>query len=207
MKKLLMFFLFLNLQSQAQLSLCDSVQYNISAILGGDLLLNGSISNSLQDSLLSFDWAVCDAIACYAASGPSAFFGQFSTNDTLKACLSANISYLGIAYTCYSCDSLSYDGNNGWGILNTGTSSNTIIQMKPDFQIYPNPTKGNLTIDLGSTYQDIKLTFYNSIGQVISSIQYPHSHFIHFNIEYSKGIYFLQIEAMETIYTIKIVKM
>jgi hypothetical protein len=75
------------------------------------------------------------------------------------------------------------------------------------FQLYPNPTKGNITIDLREQKQNIKATLTNSLGQLILTQQFESTDIINMNIDIPTGIYILQLETdnRET-KTIKVLK-
>jgi hypothetical protein len=75
-----------------------------------------------------------------------------------------------------------------------------------DLLIYPNPTTGNLIIDLGEVKKDIKITLTNSLGQVILTENYTSTNFINLDIVAPKGIYFLQTEIDGKVITKKIIK-
>ncbi len=72
--------------------------------------------------------------------------------------------------------------------------------------LYPNPTTGKFTIDLGVAKQNIKATLTNSIGQVILSENYTSTNFINLDINAPNGIYFLQLESDGEVITKKIIK-
>ena len=61
--------------------------------------------------------------------------------------------------------------------------------------LYPNPSNGNITIDLGEIKQKTKITFTNSLGQVLLTENYASTNSINLNIDAPKGIYFLLIET------------
>ena len=66
----------------------------------------------------------------------------------------------------------------------------------PSFRVYPNPTKGNITIELGAVFDNIHVTLSNPSGQVISDAYYTSSDILDIKIEGYKGIYFLNIQTM-----------
>jgi hypothetical protein len=72
--------------------------------------------------------------------------------------------------------------------------------------LYPNPTNGNITIDLGETKINVKAKLTNSVGQVVLTQNLGSTNFINLDLESSSGIYFLQIEADGEIITKKIIK-
>jgi hypothetical protein len=78
MKKLLLVLLvLLGLQTQAQITPCDSVEYTYLSGSGGNtmLQLNGVINGVYP---IIWEWQVCDANLCFSDTGQTATFNQFS---------------------------------------------------------------------------------------------------------------------------------
>lgn len=75
------------------------------------------------------------------------------------------------------------------------------------FQLYPNPTDGNFSIDFFWGKINLTATLTNALGKVISIKKYNSADFINMNIDAPTGIYFLKIETTnrET-KTIKVLK-
>ena len=125
MKKLLVVLLVaLGLQTQAQVSYCDSLSYSV--VPGTQTLTTiGDASSllNLADSV-SWIWQACNATMCYSANGtPATFFNILST-DTVKVCYDAYIYFMGATYICTDCDSLVYDANSyQWVLYNMGNST------------------------------------------------------------------------------------
>jgi hypothetical protein len=122
MKKILLVLLVvLGLQTQAQITPCDSVGYTITSSGGSTLLqLNGTPTSGFSGYVLTWDWSVCDPSLCFTDTGQTASFSQFSITDTLKACLTTLLEINNNIYTCMQCDSLVYDGFGGWMLMNMG---------------------------------------------------------------------------------------
>ena len=78
--------------------------------------------------------------------------------------------------------------------LSTGISEN-------DFNLsciyYPNPTSGNITVDLGKTYDRVDLMVSNTLGQVVLSKSYKSTNNLSFEIKESSGVYFVEIRTDE----------
>jgi len=67
--------------------------------------------------------------------------------------------------------------------------------FKKDIKVYPNPAKTQLTMDFGNDYSDIanyKIKIVNQSGEIIDEI-YVYKQIYNTNINWSKGIYFMQI--------------
>jgi hypothetical protein len=125
MKRILLVLLvLLGLQTQAQISPCDSISYTITTSPNSNLLqLNGVISGicpvNFPCVVSDWDWQVCDDALCFADTGQTTIWNQFTTNDTLKVCLTTILNINGVTYSCMQCDSLVF-GGNGWMLMNMG---------------------------------------------------------------------------------------
>lgn len=78
------------------------------------------------------------------------------------------------------------------GIL--GISKNT---FGPSLSVYPNPTTGKFTINLGESFSEINLTITNILGQVVSSSNYKNKKILEVEIEGASGIYFATLKTRE----------
>ena len=126
MKRILLAVLVLiGLQTQAQVSPCDSISYTITSSANTNILqLDGVISGvcpvNFPCVVQDWSWTVCDDALCFSGNGQTAYFQQFNTSDTLKVCLTTIIDYMGATYSCLEqCDSLVF-GPNGWMLMNMG---------------------------------------------------------------------------------------
>ena len=141
MKKLLLVLLvLLGLQTQAQITPCDSVEYTYLSGSGGNttIQLNGVINGvcpiNFPCTVFDWEWQVCDANLCFSDTGQTATFNQFSITDTIKVCLTTILDINNTWLTCIQCDSLVY-GPNGWMKMGVLTSikeinANTIKDNK-----------------------------------------------------------------------------
>ena len=122
MKRLLLALLVtLGLQTQAQMLPCDSISYTILSGSGGNttLQLNGILAPGFPGIVSMWEWQVCDDALCYADTNQIGIFNQFTTTDTLKACLTTLLEMNNMMYSCMQCDSLIY-GPSGWMMMNMG---------------------------------------------------------------------------------------
>lgn len=90
-------------------------------------------------------------------------------------------------------------------ILSNGVCSDTSncviiddlgMDKKADFltlNLYPNPTTGEIIIDLGQEFESCGLYLIDAIGEVIDFKAYNNNSIIEYSINESKGIYFLKI--------------
>jgi hypothetical protein len=107
-------------------------------------------------------------------------------------------SYGGIA-AGYAWDFVdNFEINQTTGLIDDASVSQIVI--------FPNPTNGYVTIDLGEVKEDIKATLTNSLGQVVLTENYKSTNLINLDIVTLKGIYFLQLESDQEVITKKIIK-
>ncbi|RFN58858.1 T9SS type A sorting domain-containing protein [Marixanthomonas ophiurae] len=84
-----------------------------------------------------------------------------------------------------------------------GAEENTLSNLT----LYPNPTDGNFTIDLGREYSGVTVQIYNILGQLIADERYASAKFIQKEINTSAGIYFIKVSiAKKGSSTLRIVK-
>jgi alkaline phosphatase D len=72
--------------------------------------------------------------------------------------------------------------------------------------IYPNPTDGHFSVDLGYTYSSIRLTIETIDGKTIESTSYQESQLLHLNLKEPAGIYLVIIESVQHKAIIRLVK-
>jgi hypothetical protein len=75
-----------------------------------------------------------------------------------------------------------------------------------EFSIYPNPTNGNFSVDLGTNYASVKTTITDLTGRIIHASDFSHSTIINFDISEPAGIYLLTIESEENKVVFRLVK-
>ncbi len=81
------------------------------------------------------------------------------------------------------------------------------IDLNSSINVYPNPTNGLTTIDLGRNQLDVNLTVSNIFGEIIFSNYYSKTDLINFELEASAGIYFATINFLEKpSYTLRLIK-
>ena len=126
-------------KTQAQILPCDSISYTILSGSGGNttLQLNGMLAPGFPGIVSMWEWQVCDDALCYADTNQIGIFNQFTTTDTLKACLTTLLEMNNMMYSCMQCDSLIY-GPAGWMMMNMGnpTSIKELIGGQIGGQMY-----------------------------------------------------------------------
>jgi hypothetical protein len=69
------------------------------------------------------------------------------------------------------------------------------LSFGSEISVYPNPTRGDVSIDLGMVYQTVHVRMYNITGKLVSMEEYNSQQKIDFQITGEKGVYFLQITS------------
>ena len=72
--------------------------------------------------------------------------------------------------------------------------------------LYPNPTDGNFSIDLGNSYNGVKITITDMSGKMIRSRTHGESRLLNLTLEEAPGVYLLKIEAEGRIAVIRLLK-
>ena len=72
--------------------------------------------------------------------------------------------------------------------------------------VYPNPTSGNFSINLGSTYEDAKIVIMDIYGKMIESKTMTQSKILKLSIKEPVGIYIVSIQAGKKSAIIRLVK-
>lgn len=74
-------------------------------------------------------------------------------------------------------------------------------------RLFPNPTQGNVRVDLGKNYPEINVTVTNVLGQIISLEHFVNTSSLDFTIKGNSGMYFVSIRNAQGIQnTLKVIK-
>ena len=72
--------------------------------------------------------------------------------------------------------------------------------------VYPNPTDGKFSIDLGEHYNSVTVTIADLLGRQILSKVYKNSQLLDFTLKEPAGVYLLMIESIDTKKVIRLIK-
>jgi hypothetical protein len=75
-----------------------------------------------------------------------------------------------------------------------------------DLSLYPNPTKGDFSIDLGQKHESVKITITDLRGRAIQSHTYYESKVLNLRLDEPAGIYLLVLESNEKIAVLELMK-
>ena len=158
-----------------------------------------------QNTALNYLWCHFNQLTCLNVSQNTNLLQLFANDNPNLTCIEvANVSvanslwFGGLdAQTSYS-----ENCNNACSSSAIGIEENSLFNLS----LYPNPTTGIITVDLGEVQQDLKTTLTNAIGQVILAEKYNSTPLILLDIAAPKGIYFLHLESNGELITQKIIK-
>ena len=74
------------------------------------------------------------------------------------------------------------------------------------FEIFPNPTDGDFSVDLGTEHEAVTINLTAINGQLIESKQFKESQLINLTIKEPAGVYFLSIVSENKIAVIRLIK-
>jgi len=135
-----------------------------------------------------FQWLNCD-------NNFAIIIGE--TNQTFTA--TTNGSYA-VEVTENGCT----DTSACFTIIGTGIDANNFGDR---FKLYPNPSNGELSIELGAIYRSVKATVRNELMQEISTESYKSTDKITLQIEGEPGVYFIELETSNgKMTTLKVIK-
>jgi hypothetical protein len=72
--------------------------------------------------------------------------------------------------------------------------------------VYPNPTKGNLRIDLGKSYDFVTVIIRNQLGQDVLKKSFNNSNLLQLNIPGEAGTYIIEVYSGDKKAMLKVVK-
>jgi hypothetical protein len=155
---------------------CDSIVETI--INTTDINLGVSVSENTLTSVQNnagHQWVDCDnGFAHINGAGTQSFVapeGNFAV-----------IIYKGSCTDTSDCHQVTTVGLND---LNRSAAS-----------IYPNPSTGNLKVNLGETYDQLTVTITNVMGQQLSSKVYENVNMIDMQLVEATGIYFIELQSL-----------
>ncbi len=79
----------------------------------------------------------------------------------------------------------------------TETSATSDPFSSSAIQYFPNPTDGQVKIELDQIYTQLQLTIYNTMGQVVASQKIENAITATLQIDGSEGMYFLELETTD----------
>jgi len=86
------------------------------------------------------------------------------------------------------------------------TTEITQSNLEQEISLYPNPSNGIVTIDLGNIYSNTSLEIRNIYGQLVSTKNVSNTNLIHIELNEAPGIYFITLNSDNKNAVLKVVK-
>jgi len=109
----------------------------------------------------------------------------------------------GTAYSA-NCTALSYDF-----YIQTYVFSYSDVEtakINKELKVYPNPTKGNLKVDLCNIYSETVCKLYNLTGQLLQTDVFNNTQLINLEIKANPGVYLLTVSTGNKTQYIRLIK-
>lgn len=88
-------------------------------------------------------------------------------------------------------------------VNNVGVWENNFSNI---IMVYPNPTNGELSIDLGTTCNNVSVVVNNILGQVVHNQNFSNSSLLQLNITGEAGVYFIEVRSGDKKAILKVMK-
>ncbi len=106
-------------------------------------------------------------------------------------------------YAVIISNGLCEDTSACFSVTTVGVDEN---QFGTEAVIYPNPTSGDFSLDLGDTYNEVELTVLDMFGRVVLRTAYLNAQHLDVEMRESAGVYFVFIETEKSRERVRLVK-
>ena len=168
---------------------CDSlVTLNLTINSVSDLSTSISgVTISANNSNATYQWLDCDNNNSVISSETSQSFtatsnGNYAVELSENGCVDTT--------ACVTITTV--------GLLENSFDKNLLI--------YPNPTSGNFTIDLGAIYESLIVSITDILGKLVDSKTITQSQILNLSVKGPTGIYFVSIQAGDKKAVFRLVK-
>jgi hypothetical protein len=191
--------------TDTQLAACDYTWIDGITYTASNNTATFTISNASGcDSVVTLDLTINSMVAIIAqngndievsvTNGAAPYNYQWNTGETTAAITPiSNGPYWVIVSdldSCYS-DTATFDVTY---LPNVGIVDNGQPMI---INIYPNPTFGNVTIDLAKQQNEVQITLYDIYGKLVYLNNYQDSKKIEFSFDAPPGVYYLDMKSGE----------
>jgi hypothetical protein len=151
-----------------------------------ETLVDGALVTALNDSA-SYIWLNCDNNNSPIAGAINQSYtvttnGNYAVQLTENGCVDTSACVMVMSV----------------GIIKTSFPS--------EIMVYPNPTNGAFSVDLGRTYESLRTTITDIKGNVIESELHNQSDFLNLKINAPTGVYILLIESEDKKAVVRMMK-
>jgi hypothetical protein len=165
---------------------CDTlVTLNLTINTVDASVLNNTPTLTANAAGATYQWIYCDSMVIVDETNQSftaTINGNYAVIVTKNGCIDTS--------ACYSVI--------GVGIIENDYGNQVLL--------YPNPTDGNFSIDLGNNYQTTVVTITDWSGRTIQSKRYNDSQLLNLKLKEPAGVYFLIIKSENKKALIRLVK-
>ena len=145
------------------------------------------VNISANNSLATYQWLDCDNNYAVISSETGQTFtptsnGNYAVELTENGCVDTS--------ACVNINSV--------GILENNFGAEVVV--------YPNPTHGNFSVDLGQKHESLVISITDIQGRLIQSTEYINAQFLNLNISEPSGIYIMTITSKDQRAVIRLVK-
>ncbi len=170
---------------------------------GGTTTLNATFSSSASCtcSFVTYTWTPSTGLSNPHIASPTATI----SNITYTVCISAHTGFSCSTICCTACDVITLHVGGVSCCRTTGVES---LNANPDFiNVYPNPAKTLLTLDIKEAVENAEMNLYDITGKIVwkkENINGVNKFEVNVST-FPRGVYFVKtIEKGKDIYTGKI---
>ena len=138
----------------------------------------------------STDTLICNATS-YSETWIEGIGSNFGVLESISATLVGAVTYL----LCVHENEKLVFNNNGWGGVCYKTDSTAVNAYKNKVNIYPNPTKGRLYIEVNESMNIYEISLVNIQGQIVRGYESSATQLDVSGI--AEGIYFIKLSSSE----------
>lgn len=135
----------------------------------------------------TYQWATCT---------PNFAIISGATSQTYQATVTGNYAVIVTENSCT-------DTSACQQVIISGVEENAFAN---NIKMFPNPTNGNYTIDLGSSFSDVVITVTDLTGRVIATEREKAAQIINMNMEEPQGVYVVTIKANDKQAVLRLIK-
>ena len=189
-------------QSQITITKCDSLNLN------GDTFINSGIYSQLLtnsagcDSTITIDLTINSVIAnavlqddtTIIAMTNNALYQWLDCSDFSMIPMANNQEFIAINNGSYAVEVQANGCSDTSDCITISTIGiNEILFNK--IEIYPNPSRGDITIDLKSDFAKVSIKVWSISGHLMKEVNSTNERFVELKMNSESGVYYLEIEV------------
>lgn len=153
-----------------------------------------SLDISANTALLTLDCSINQLISLNVANGNNNSMSiMYAHNNANLTCIQHDAGYTPVPYS--QGQGWLKDATASWSTNCNSSVGIVAIESTLNSSIYPNPTDGDFSIEMGETIQSLTVQITNITGKVVYARSYANSQKVTLNLNESPGVYFVTIQA------------